>query len=85
MSEELTFDERLRQSRTVDGDEWLVRPQTRIMNLAGREFLAGPAFSNKQNRHGARRGLADQREDALHGARTPRQAAECPAQNEIAF
>ncbi len=69
MPEQLAFEQRGGQRRTVDGDEGALRARAELVDGACHQFLAGAALPLDQ--HGGARGrhLADHLEDFLHGRR----------------
>src|SRR5205814_8736828 len=50
MAEELALEERLRQRRTVDGDEGLAGPRARRVDAARHQLLAGAGLALDQDR-----------------------------------
>jgi len=56
VSEELAFQQRLRNRGAVDGDEWLCRAAALGVYAAGEQLFPGPCFSDEQHRNAATRG-----------------------------
>src|SRR2546425_10216244 len=52
VAEQLGFEQVLRYSGAVDGDEWTIASCTLIMERAGHEFFACPRFALNQHRSG---------------------------------
>ena len=49
VTEQLGLDERFRQRRAVERDEWPVRPRARLMDRPRQDLLAGPALAGEQH------------------------------------
>jgi len=79
MPEELTFQQILRQSATIHGDEGLVAPGAVEVDGAGNQFLAGARFSGDEHRSLGRGHFLNELVDALHGSALADNASELVA------
>ncbi len=50
-AEEFRFNQRIRNGRDVDADEWLVGTRRGVVNGLGQQLLAGAGFTGQQHRH----------------------------------
>ena len=71
MSEQLTFDQMLRQGRAIDRHKGRAGSRAELVDGSRGQFLAGSAFAADQHGSGARGHSLDQREHLLHRARLP--------------
>ena len=66
MAEDLAFNQRLRNSRAVDGDKRLGFARTQGVEGPCNQLLAGAAFAGDQHGHIRRRDALDERKKLLH-------------------
>ena len=71
MAEQLALKQGLRQGAAVDGDEGAVPTGAVVVDRAGDQFLARPAFPADQDGAGGLRHAADQGKDLLHNLAGP--------------
>src|SRR5208283_2333084 len=76
VSEELSLDEVLRQSRAIDADKGFLRSGAQRNNGPRHQFLAGSALSTDQHRAGALGDPANRVVDVPHGLAAADQVAE---------
>src|SRR5438094_5707924 len=65
VAELLAFEQRLRQSRAVDGHKWLIFPPASQIDSLGNEFLSGPAAAVQVY---GRLGIGHSRDETEHAA-----------------
>src|SRR5690606_18909779 len=65
--EQYAFDEIVRKSSAIDGNEGLSPPPAFTANRAGDQFLADPRFAFDDDRNVGRRSLAGKAQRLLHG------------------
>ena len=68
MTEQLCFQQRLRDRAAVDRDEAVRTPRTPVMDRARRQLLAGSGFTGNQHRAGGGRDGLEQLREIAHGA-----------------
>ena len=76
MAEDFAFNQRLRDSSAVDGDEWLRLAGTERVNGAGDQLFASAALAGDEYRCGAGRNHFNQAKDFLHALGRSDQRAE---------